>query len=75
MCLFVQLQLQELRTKLIVASEEASKLRLEITSLHEKLAAGNTSLKKLRHTAYAFLEDTSDPVLGEQLRQQLTTVE
>lgn len=68
-------EFQELRTKLSTASEEACKLRLEITSLHEKMAAGNISLKKLRHTAYAFLEDTSDPVLGEQLRQQLTAAE
>nr|CDS29080.2 Ribosome binding protein 1 [Hymenolepis microstoma] len=67
-------EFQELRTKLSTASEEACKLRLEITSLHEKMAAGNISLKKLRHTAYAFLEDTSDPVLGCIPRQNVVLV-
>lgn len=54
------------------AGEASCKLCHEISSLHDKLATGSASLKKLRHAAYAFLEDTSDPVLGEQLRQQLT---
>ncbi|KAL5962735.1 hypothetical protein TSMEX_009513, partial [Taenia solium] len=63
-------ELNDLRGRLSEAGEEACRLRLEVSSLHEDLAANASGLKKLRHAAQAYLADNSS-VLAEQLRQLL----
>lgn len=68
----VTLQLNDLRARLSEAGEEACRLRQEVSSLHEDLAANASGLKKLRHAAQAYLSDNSSSVLAEQLRQLLT---
>nr|CDS16575.1 Ribosome binding protein 1 [Echinococcus granulosus] len=64
-------ELNDLRARLSEAGEEACRLRQEVSSLHEDLAANASGLKKLRHVARAYLEDKSSSVLAEQLRQLL----
>ncbi|EUB64567.1 Ribosome-binding protein 1 (Ribosome receptor protein) [Echinococcus granulosus] len=66
-------ELNDLRARLSEAGEEACRLRQEVSSLHEDLAANASGLKKLRHVACAYLEDKSSSVLAEQLRQLLAT--